>query len=87
MTMRLSSTHLGALRQRAGYSQSEVGERLGLSQKNVSNYERGMLWPSPELLRDFATLYGCPVKRVANAVRLDANAFANRLRDRARAAS
>jgi len=46
------------LRQEEGWSQAQLGHKLGVHQKQVSGYERGIHVPSSELLIRIANAFG-----------------------------
>jgi transcriptional regulator with XRE-family HTH domain len=48
-------------RQRQGLTQADVAERIGKSVETVSNTERGVTWPSLEMLEAFARAVECPI--------------------------
>lgn len=48
-------------RQRQGLTQADVAERIGRSVETVSNTERGVTWPSLEMLEALARAVECPV--------------------------
>lgn len=48
--------YIQAMRKRAGLSQAELGERLGVSFQSVSNWERGESLPDTALLVDLAQI-------------------------------
>lgn len=52
------ATRLGRLRRERGITQSEMAERLGISQPIVSDYERGELRLHGELIVKLATILG-----------------------------
>jgi transcriptional regulator with XRE-family HTH domain len=52
---------LVSLRQKAGWSQQEVGRRIGTSQSAVSELERGEVSPTLGLLERYADLFGMRV--------------------------
>ena len=57
------------LRQERNWSQSQLGQKLGVHQKQISSYERGVHTPSVDLLIRMAELFN---------VSLDYLAFENR---------
>lgn len=55
------------LRIQAGLSQSQLGERLGVSNKAVSKWENGRSKPTTECIRKIAALFGISVEKLLNA--------------------
>lgn len=55
---------LAALRRKAGLSQQQVSERIGIEPESVSRIENGGVAPSLARLRQFAELYGCSLEAV-----------------------
>lgn len=50
-----------ALRERADLTQTELAERLGVTQGAVSQWEHGLAHPSIRLLPKLADILGCTV--------------------------
>jgi transcriptional regulator with XRE-family HTH domain len=50
-------------RSRAGLTQDQVAEALGIGPEAVSRIERGVVLPSLARLVDLAELFACPVER------------------------
>lgn len=48
-------------RNRASLSQEIVSESLGITQGAVSQWEKGLTYPSTKLLPKLAELYGCSI--------------------------
>lgn len=48
-------------RQQLGYSQKKLGDALFVSQEAVSQYERGKITPSPEMVKKMAAVLGVSV--------------------------
>ena len=48
-------------RQQLGYSQKKLGDALSVSQEAVSQYERGRITPSPEMVKKMAAVLGVSV--------------------------
>lgn len=51
-----------ALRKQRGYTQKDMGKKLGISQQGYSAYENGKTSPDPEMLYKIASLYGCSME-------------------------
>lgn len=56
MNMKEIGSFLQAMRKKAGLSQAEMGERLGVTFQSVSNWERGESLPDTALLVDLARI-------------------------------
>jgi transcriptional regulator with XRE-family HTH domain len=49
-----------AARVNAGFSQKEAADLLGVSNKTLSNWEKGITFPSAEKIPTLCELYGVP---------------------------
>jgi transcriptional regulator with XRE-family HTH domain len=49
-------------RERMGWTQIQVAERIGTSNMNISNYERGTREPDIEMLSKFSELYNVSIQ-------------------------
>lgn len=56
---KLAGERLRTLRERAGFSQTELAARAGLKQNNISNWEIGIAFPPYESLRKLCPALGC----------------------------
>lgn len=63
------SDRIRALRQERQWSQAELGERLGVHQKQVSAYERGVNLPSTEVLIKLAEVFNVTLDYLAFEVK------------------
>jgi transcriptional regulator with XRE-family HTH domain len=52
------------LRREAGWSQSELAERIGVSKMSVSHWETGRNEPSARQLRALATAFNVPMESI-----------------------
>lgn len=52
---------ISVLRKRAGLTQREVANRLGINQSTVVLWEKGRTFPTSPKLPKLAELYGCTV--------------------------
>lgn len=55
---------LKKLREKAGMTQKEVAEKIGVGQSSVSMWEIGKSTPQTKLLIKIAELYGCSVYEI-----------------------
>ncbi len=55
------------LRSEAGLSQSELGEKLGVSDKAVSKWENGKAKPRVDILKRISSLFGVQIDRLLDA--------------------
>lgn len=70
-----SGARIKMLRERAGYSQTELGERSGLQQNSISNWELGYAYPQYQGIRALCMalscsadeLLGLPVRELTDA--------------------
>ncbi len=54
------------LRQEKNVSQAELGEIVGVHEKHISRYERGISRPSVEILRKMAGYFGVSIDFIVN---------------------
>lgn len=57
----MNSIRISAERKKLGLSQEELAEKIGVSQKSISKYERGTRRPTYETLVSMANLFGVTV--------------------------
>jgi transcriptional regulator with XRE-family HTH domain len=57
---------LRKLRENAGFSQEQLGEKVGVTNSAISMYESDVRMPSPELICAFAKLYGVSTDYILN---------------------
>jgi transcriptional regulator with XRE-family HTH domain len=50
---------LKELREKHGYTQKELGARIGVNDNTITNYEKGIRQPSYEILENIATVFDC----------------------------
>ena len=55
---------LSSLRRKAGLSQQQVSEQIGIEPESISRIETGASAPSLARLRQFAELYGCSLEAI-----------------------
>lgn len=60
--------YLCELREKKGYSQSELGRKLGVTNKAVSKWENGQAYPSVELLLPLANELGVSIEEIFNVI-------------------
>jgi transcriptional regulator with XRE-family HTH domain len=59
------STKVRRLRQERNWTQVGLAERLGVHQKQISSYERGVNAPSTEVMIKLAEAFGCTLDYLA----------------------
>ena len=64
---------LATLRRLKGYTQSQVAEKLGISNRTLSSWEQGRSYPDVLTLPAFAELYGVSVEEIINGERTPQN--------------
>ena len=64
--MNLSKTGnlIAALRREQGFTQKEIADKLGISPKTVSKWERGQGFPDVSLLAELSEIFGVDVKKL-----------------------
>ncbi|MEG0177368.1 MAG: helix-turn-helix transcriptional regulator [Anaerorhabdus sp.] len=62
------------LRKEKGYTQKDVAEKLGVSDKAVSKWERGLSFPDITLLDSLATVLGVSLTELYHSERIDEGA-------------
>ena len=62
-------TELVRARRRFGFSQEQLGRRVGLSRKSISNYELGTTYPTSGVLTALAETLGIPRRRLEHLLR------------------
>lgn len=60
--------YLCQLREKKGYSQFELGLKLGVTNKAVSKWENGQAYPSVELLLPLANELGVSIEEIFNVI-------------------
>ncbi|MEW5854666.1 MAG: helix-turn-helix transcriptional regulator [Myxococcota bacterium] len=60
VTLKELGKRLADLRKRAGLSQAQVAERLGVTNETISRVERGVQWTDFSILAGMAELYSVP---------------------------
>lgn len=63
--------YICALREKKGLSQSQLGEKLGVTNKAVSRWENGGAYPSTELMLPLAKALGVSIEDLYNAITED----------------
>ncbi len=59
------------LREKKGLSQSQLGEKLGVTNKAVSRWENGSAYPSTELMLPLAKILGVTIEDIYKAISED----------------
>jgi transcriptional regulator with XRE-family HTH domain len=59
--MQINPEALAAIRTLAGFSQTRLAEMCGLSQSYISELEKGVKTPSPEVVQTIAKMLGVPI--------------------------
>ena len=66
---------LADLRRQKGWTQEQLGEKLGVTNKTVSRWETGSYLPPVEMLQCLSDLYGITINEILSAERLDEQAY------------
>lgn len=71
MDMEKTGKFLAALRHEKGFTQEELGERIGVTNKTVSRWETGKYLPLAEMLVILSELYGITINEILSGRRLN----------------
>lgn len=52
---------LKELRNEYGYTQKELGDKIGVNDNTITNYEKGIRQPSYEILENMASVFNCSI--------------------------
>lgn len=66
---------LASLRREQGMTQEQLGEKLGVTNKTVSRWEKGNYLPPVEMLQGLSELYGITINEIVSAERLTGEAY------------
>jgi transcriptional regulator with XRE-family HTH domain len=61
-------TMLKAMREKVGLSQAALAERVGVSVRNIQNWEQGHRTPRAQVLLTLARAVGVPVEQLLSAI-------------------
>lgn len=75
MDMIRIGTFLSDLRKEQGWTQTQLGERLGVGNKTVSRWETGTYLPPVEMLMLMSELYGISINEILSGARLTAETY------------
>jgi putative transcriptional regulator len=56
--------HVKDLRSARGWTQEELGRRVGVSRQSINSIERGRYVPSLPLALEFARVFECPTDQI-----------------------
>ena len=72
---------LKELRKEKGFTQEQLGEKLGVSNKTVSRWENGNYMPPVECLEMLSDLYGISMNEIVSGKKLEPEEFADAAED------
>lgn len=75
MDMKKIGTFLARLRKDRGWTQEQLGEKLGVTNKTVSRWENGNYLPPVEMLQALSGLYGITINEILSGEHLCAEEF------------
>ena len=75
MDVKKIGNFLGELRKEKGFTQEQLGEQLGVTNKTVSRWENGNYLPPVEILQLLSELYGISINELLCAQRLQEREF------------
>ena len=75
MDMVKMGSFLAELRKEHNLTQTELGEKLGVSNKTVSRWETGTYMPPVEMLAELSDIYGLTINELISGRTLDAEEY------------
>lgn len=72
------------LRKEKGFTQEQLGEKVGITNKTVSRWENGNYIPPVECLVILSDIYGVSINEIVSGKRLTINEFSNAAEDNLR---
>lgn len=78
MDMQKIGGFLQSLRKEQGFTQAQLGERLGVTDKTISRWETGVYLPPAEMLLALSSLYGVTINELLAAGRIAPEHFAEK---------
>ena len=75
MDMRKIGQFLAGLRKEKAWTQEQLGEKLGVTNKTVSRWENGNHLPPVEMLQLLSDLYGLSINEILSAQRLNPDQY------------
>ena len=75
MDMVKMGSFLAELRKEHNLTQTELGEKLGVSNKTISRWETGTYMPPVEMLAELSELYGLTINELISGRKLDAEEY------------
>mgnify|MGYP003294512796 CR=1 FL=1 len=64
MLNRLQATSIKLKRIQKGWSVIQLAKKTGVSREAIYNYEKGVNFPSPEMLKKLAKVFDCDIKEL-----------------------
>lgn len=75
MDMVKMGSFLAELRKEHNYTQAELGEKLGVTNKTVSRWETGNYMPPVEMLEELSNMYGMTINELLSGRKLSTEEF------------
>ena len=75
MDVKMIGIFLGQLRKEKGFTQEQLGEKLGVTNKTVSRWENGNYLPPVEILQCLSEMYGISINEILSGERLEAKKY------------
>lgn len=86
MELQKIGAFLAALRKERGLTQEQLGERIGVTNKTISRWEKGNYLPPAEMLKELSELYGVSINEILCGACLDAQEYRDRAEENITAA-
>lgn len=86
MDLQKIGAFLAALRKEKGLTQEQLGEKIGVTNKTVSRWEKGNYLPPAEMLKALSELYGVSINEILSGERLAEENYQERAEENIRSA-
>lgn len=86
MDLEKIGSFLAALRKERGLTQEQLGEKIGVTNKTISRWEKGNYLPPAEMLKALSELYGVSINELLSGERLAEEVYREKAEENIRSA-